>query len=107
MSAVDSAAIAIMWRARSSRPRTSPGDCAIGRPICRVSSSAITGPRASNRLQKRVRIAARTVTGTRRQSRCARFARSSAALTCILLACSRTATSLPSIGESVTWRLIR
>ena len=66
-----------MWRARSSKPRTSPGDWPIGRPICQEISSAICCLRATNASTKRVTIAARSASGTCFHFACAARARSS------------------------------
>ena len=47
MSASTSGAMAIMWRARSSKPRISPAAWAAGRPICQAISSATVGALAT------------------------------------------------------------
>ncbi len=63
-----SGAMAIMWRARSAKPRTSPGLWPIGRPIWRVISSAIAGPRATKWSTARLSSRARSSSGTSRQA---------------------------------------
>jgi len=59
--------MAAMCRARSSKPRTSPGDWEMGRPICQVISSAMAVFLATKASMKRCTAAMRSGSGTRRQ----------------------------------------
>ena len=73
-----SGAMAIMCRARSSRPRTSPGADRMGRPICQVISSAmavVSATRASTAVEQ---SAARSATATSFHAAWARTARARA-----------------------------
>ena len=89
MSASARGAIAIMCRARSSKPATSPGHWETGRPICQAISSAISALSATKASTAAVSKAWRSATGVWRQPAWAAWAPASAAATSAPLAKGR------------------
>jgi hypothetical protein len=96
-----SAAMPIMNRARSSKPRTSAGLCAMGRPICRVISQAMRSRAETKASTARPSRSARSATGTLRHAACAWRARFSTLSSSAEEVQGRSTTTAPSMGEIV------
>ena len=89
MSPKASGAIAVMCRARSSKPATSPGHWATGRPICQAISSAISALLATKASTAALKSARRSASGVWRQAGWAARARASASAISASLASGR------------------
>jgi hypothetical protein len=79
--------------------------CAIGRPICQVSSIAISPARATIQSTMRPQISIRRSSGVCRHSCCARTALSSVASISASVATRTSAATEPSMGEIVFWSM--